>query len=135
MVYLFIYFFFGKVSNMSKYHQNVSFPMVKEEGELVIAKCQRYTNISQGNETEGCLDGWWYDRDVMRSSVVTEVSGFSIVKSAPILRCSALPFMVVLFSHYGVKVPRWRQRFKRFKVVQRSKYTLFAYFYLLIRVG
>ncbi|XP_030068611.1 solute carrier family 22 member 4 [Microcaecilia unicolor] len=76
-------------ANLSEAWRNVSIPREMVDGVMVDSKCRRYrldrllnfsaqgllpgldVNVSEV-ETEKCLDGWTYSRDVYRSTIVTE---------------------------------------------------------------
>ena len=54
---------------------NLSFPLEEVRGEVVLSRCLRYQDPPgpDGNETEGCLDGWEFSTERYTSTIVTEV--------------------------------------------------------------
>ncbi|XP_067103419.1 organic cation/carnitine transporter 2-like [Osmerus mordax] len=53
---------------------NLSFPLEEVRGEVVLSRCLRYRDPPgpNGNETEGCLDGWEFSTERYTSTIVTE---------------------------------------------------------------
>ncbi|XP_062333074.1 organic cation/carnitine transporter 2-like [Osmerus eperlanus] len=53
---------------------NLSFPLEEVRGEVVLSRCLRYRDPPgpNGDETEGCLDGWEFSTERYTSTIVTE---------------------------------------------------------------
>ena len=56
---------------------NMSIPMQEKGGVLIIDKCnmyQYYENDTYSQDKVPCTNGWTYEKEPVRTSVVTEVS-------------------------------------------------------------
>jgi len=55
---------------------NATIPLELRDKKWRYSQCRRYVNLSVGNETTPCDDGWYYDDTEFHSSIVSDVSSY-----------------------------------------------------------
>ena len=69
-----------KITNVSFFPQvpegrsfNATIPLISDNGKWKPDECHMYANLSLGNNTVRCQEGWFYNRDKVEESVVSQV--------------------------------------------------------------